>query len=143
MAVADDDVRTENSDTVAVSIADSESAGLGRFLWFEVSRSETPQQDVTVTFVAEPIAVEFPLTDYCILPSGEEPDPDFRCFDLRLREEYEHGKGELTIAAGEDGGAIHIWIDRDTKVQPGQPHIWVVITEVEGATEGTRDRAVG
>ena len=114
VSVSDNDVRTDNSGTLTVSIADAESAGRGEFLEFTVSLSETAQQDVTVTFSVWKIGNLIQGLDYCILPSGEVPAPGFRCMSLPW--EHDDEGGELTIAAGEDGGTIYIWIDREAEV---------------------------
>ena len=141
VAVSDDDVPIDNSGTLTVSIADSDSAGRGEFLEFRVSLSETAQQDVTVTFGVWKIGNLIQGLDYCILPSGEDPAADFRC--MRLPWEHDDEGGELTIAAGEDGGTIHVWIDREAEVPPGQPYIYVDLDEVEGAREIVEDHATG
>ncbi len=136
VAVSDDDVPTDgNSDTLTVSVADSESAGPGEFLKFTVSASETAQQDVTVTFTVSNIGGLIQGLDYCILPSDEEPDANFRCMFLPY--EHDNEGGQVTIAAGEDSATVYIWIDRDARVPSGQPRIFVDLTEVEGAKEIT------
>ena len=122
VAVSDDDVSTDNSDTLTVSVADAESAGPGEFLRFTVSASETAQQDVTVTFRVENIGLVQGL-DYCILSSDEEPDANFRCMGLPYGHDNEGG--QVTIAAGEDSATVYIWIDRDARVPSGQPQIFV------------------
>ena len=78
---------------------------------------------------------------YCILPSGEEPAAGFRC--LSLPWEHSDEGGELTIAAGEDGRTIHIWIDRDARIPFGNSLLFVDLTGVEGAKEITDDYAQG
>ena len=140
VAVSDDDVSTENSGRLTVSVADSESAGPGEFLRFTVSASETAQQDVTVTFRVENIGLVQGL-DYCILSSDEEPDANFRCMGLPYGHDNEGG--EVTIAAGEDSATVYIWIDRDARVPSGQPQIFVSLDEVEGAKEITENLASG
>ena len=141
VVVSDDDVSTDNSGTLTVSIADSESAGRGEFLEFRVSLSETAQQDVTVTFSVWRIGNLVQGLDYCILPSGEEPAPGFRCMSLPW--EHDDEGGELTIAAGEDSGTIYVWIDREAEVPRGRPYIYVNLDEVEGANEIADDHAIG
>ncbi len=141
VVVSDDDAPTDNSGTLTVSIADAESAGPGEFLKFRVSLSETAQQDVTVTFGVWKIGNLVQGLDYCILSSGEDPAADFRCMSLPW--EHDDEGGDLTIAAGEDGGTIHVWIDREAQVPPGQPYIYVDLDEVEGAREITDDHATG
>ena len=141
VTVSDNDVSTDNSGTLTVSIADSESAGRGEFLRFEVSLSETAQQDVTITFSVWKIGNLVQGLDYCILPSGEEPAPGFRCMSLPW--EHDDEGGELTIAAGEDSGTIYVWIDREAEVPSGRPYIYVNLDDVEGAREITDDHATG
>lgn len=140
MAVSDDDASTDSSGTLTVSIADAESAGPGEFLAFTVSLSETAQQEVTVTFSVGNVGLVQSL-DYCILPTGEEPGPGFRC--LNLPWEHDDAGGELTIAAGEDEGTIYVWIDQDARVPSGQPQVYVQLNDVEGAKDITDDYATG
>ena len=140
VAVSDDDVSTDNSDSLTVSVADSESASPGEFLRFTVSASETARQEVTVTFRVEKIGLVQGL-DYCILSSDEEPGANFLCMGLPYG--HDHEGGEATIAAGEDSAAVYIWIDRNAMVPSGSPQIFVSLDEVEGAKGITEDLASG
>ncbi len=142
VAVSYDDVPTDgNSDTLTVSVADSESASPGEFLRFRVSASETAQQEVTVTFGVEQIGGLVQGLDYCILASDEEPDDGFRCMGLPY--EHEDEGGQVTIAEGADSAAVYVWIDRDARVPSGSPQIFVHLSEVEGAKGITEDLASG
>ena len=134
VAVSDDDdvpVVTDNSETLAVSVADASAAGRGEFLRFTVSTSEIAQQAVTVRYGVESPHLVRGL-DYCPLGSGAEPAASFKC--LFLPRDHDDTGGTVKIAEGESSATVYIWIDRDARFV-GNLTVFVDLQKVTGAKE--------